>query len=163
MMWRTVAHFVAAPPPADWRDWLATRLRQRPRRLGAWAELALYGARQCLDAAGEATLPPQALLCVASLSGSVSATRATVEQCRDGLPMPFSFLQSQPSQMLAALCQHLAWQGDARFVVSRDPQAVLRLAQIESGSAGLLLGWVEEGAAAARTEWWRLVPRSVEP
>lgn len=38
------------PVPSDWRDQLVLRLEQRPRRLGTWAELALYGALQCLDA-----------------------------------------------------------------------------------------------------------------
>lgn len=161
--WCTVAHFGAEPPEPQWRDALAMRLGQRPRRLGAWAELALYGARQCLDAAGETTLPADAALRVASLYGPQSATRTASEQCRSGLPMPFGFLQSQPSQMLAALSQHLGWQGDARFFASRDAQAVLTQAQNEAGTpAGLLLGWVEEAneplGRVMRTEWWRLVP-----
>lgn len=162
--WHTVAHFVADPPEPLWRDALAARLGQRPRRIGGWAELALYGARQCLDAAGETTLPPEAALRVASLFCANAATRSSVEQCRSGLPMPFGFLQSQPSQMLAALSQHLGWQGDARFVAGRDPQAVLELVQREAADtpAGLLLGWVEEGNEAQgrpmRCEWWRLVP-----
>jgi hypothetical protein len=71
--------------------------------------------------------------------------------------MPFTFLQSQPSQMLAALCQHLPWGGDARFVLSRDTQALLRLVQLECGPAGLLLGRVDEGALP-HSEWWRMVP-----
>lgn len=55
--WRTVAHFAADPLPVDWRDQLAHRLGRRPRRVGLWTELAMFGARQCLDAAGEAALP----------------------------------------------------------------------------------------------------------
>ena len=156
--WHTLAHHDAAVPP-DWRERLIARLAQRPRRIGAWAELALYGARMCLDDAGEETLPAGALLCVASLRGPVEATRAAMaERTGRGAPMPFTFLQSQPSQMLAALCQHLPWGGDARFVLSRDPQSLLRLAQLECGAAGLLLGFVDEGAAP-RSEWWRMVPR----
>ena len=42
--WHTLAHH-GAPPPPDWRERLAVRLGKRPRRLGAWAELAVYGAR----------------------------------------------------------------------------------------------------------------------
>ncbi len=154
--WRTLAHH-AAPPPPDWRERLAARLGQRPRRVGVWAELALHGALQCLEDADEPSLPGGAFLCVASERGAESATRAAIEQLGQGLPLPFSFLQSQPSQMLAALCQHLHWSGDARFVLSRDPQALLRLAQREAGPAGLLLGWVDEGVPA-RSEWWRMVP-----
>lgn len=153
------AHVVAAPPPADWREWLAARLQQRPRRMGSWAELALYGARRCLDAAGETTLPADALLRVGSRMGPLSATRAVIEQCRDGLPMPYAFLQSQPSQMLAAVSQQLAWQGDARFVAGGDRPWLIGQAQLEARSGGVLFGWLDEalGDEAANTEWWRFV------
>ena len=153
----TTAHFAAAPPPSDWRQWLAIRLQQRPRRIGIWAELALYGARKCLDLANEQALPAGALLRVGSRYGPLAATRASVEQSRHGLPMPFVFLQSQPSQMIAALSQQLAWQGDALFIVTRDAQSLLQLAQFESGKAGGLVGWVEEDTRGEtmHTEWWR--------
>jgi len=159
--WIVMAHVGLTPPPAGWRDDLARRLGQRPRRLGTWAELALYGARQCLDAAGEPTLPKDAVLRVASQAGPRLATRTAVSQCDTGLPMPFAFLQSQPSQMLGALSQHLGWRGDARFLVTPDHASMLHLAQAEAGPAGLLLGWVEEGDAAGQgqqSEWWRLLP-----
>jgi hypothetical protein len=154
---RLRARFVADPPPGDWREALAARLGQRPRRIGLWAELALYGARLCLDAGGTARLPVDASLRVASLGASTSATRLALEQCRTALPMPFTFLQSQPSQMLAALSLHLEWQGDARFMLSHDRDALLRLCQSECGAGGLLLGWVEEANgpdAAPSSEWW---------
>jgi hypothetical protein len=154
--WHTIAH-EGATPPEDWRAQLAARLGRRPRRIGLWAELALYGARRCLDAAGEATLPAQALLCVASLRGPVAVTRATIDQLATGLPMPFGFLQSQPSQMIAALCEALAWQGDARFMLTRDAQVLRALVLREAGPEGVLLGWVDEGTVL-RSEWWRLAP-----
>lgn len=154
--WRTTTHPRALP--ADWHARLCERLGQRPRRLGGWAELALYGARACLDAAGEDSLPHGALLVVASLRGAVDATRAAIAQtAASGLPKPFTFLQSQPSQMLAALCQHLRWDGDARFMLTRDRATLERLALLESGPGGVLLGWVDEGPQAG-SEWWRLVP-----
>lgn len=155
--WHVQAHVVVDPLPADWRDRLAQRLRERPRRIGAWAELALYGALLCLDAAHEAAPPAGALLRVASLSGPIGAAHAATQQAMSGLPMPFTFMQSQPSQMLAALSRDLAWQGDARFIVGRDREALLQLALQESGAAGLLIGWVEEDRS---TEWWRFVPES---
>jgi hypothetical protein len=159
--WRTLAH-QGPGLPTDWHARLCTRLGQRPRRIGAWAEMALYGARACLDAAGEGRLPDGALLWVASLRGPVQATRAGIEQLGSGGTLPFTFLQSQPSQMLAALCQHLRWDGDARFVLSRDALSLRRLAQLEVGPPGLLLGWVDEGTdgdpALGRSEWWRLRP-----
>ncbi|MCM5679177.1 hypothetical protein M8A51_06490 [Schlegelella sp. S2-27] len=157
---RTAAHFVAAPPPAGWQEWLTQRLGRRPRRIGAWSELALYGAVQCLDLAGESTLPAGVALRVASLRGPMRAARACIEQSTSGLPMPFTFLQSQPSQLLAALSHYLDWQGDARLVVAREPAAVLALAQLEAGPSGVLLGWVEEEhqGHGMQTQWWRLVP-----
>lgn len=153
--WHTLAHIVVDPLPSDWRAQLAERLGQRVRRIGPWAELALYGARLCLDSAREAALPSGAQLRVASLAASLSAARTVTEQARFDLPMPFVFMQSQPSQMLAALSRHLAWQGDARFTLCRDRHAVLQLAQLECSTAGLLIGWVEEDRC---TEWWRMVP-----
>lgn len=153
LRWRTLAHFAADPLPPGWRDRLWQRLGERPRRLGIWAELALYGARFCLDDADEAVLSPAASLWVCSLSGPRSATRAVSEQTHAGLTMPFTFLQSQPSQLLAALGLYLQWTGDARFMVSRHHLAVRRLAELEAGAAGFLIGLVEEDL---RTEWWRI-------
>jgi hypothetical protein len=152
--WHTLAHILADPLPGDWRDQLAMRLGERPRRIGSWAELALYGARLCLDAAGEPALPAGAQMRIASLSGPLRATQMIAGQARTGLPMPFAFMQSQPSQMLAALSRHLAWQGDARFTLCRDRHAILQLAQQECSAAGVLIGWVEEERS---TEWWRMV------
>ncbi|RYY52962.1 MAG: hypothetical protein EOO24_64695, partial [Comamonadaceae bacterium] len=82
---KLAAHIVLAPPPADWRDALAARLGQRPRRIGVWAELALHGARQCLDAAGEPALQPDARVRVMSFSGARSATHASMDAFRAGL------------------------------------------------------------------------------
>ncbi|MDM0115336.1 hypothetical protein QTI66_24520 [Variovorax sp. J22R133] len=156
--WRLVAHVVADPPPPGWREALAARLGARPRRIGVWAELALHGAWQCLDAAGEAALPPGARLRVASLSGPQSATRSSLVQLRSGLPMPFEFMQSQPGLMLAALAKGLAWQGDASFMVCRDRPLLMRAALHGAGPDGLLLGWIEQEGDALRSEWWRCVP-----
>ena len=153
--WRVLAHIEVDPLPDDWRAQLAARLGHRPRRIGAWTELAIHGARLCLDAAQEDVLSPGAQLRVASLSGPKLATHAIAAQAHASVPMPFSFMQSQPSQMLAALGQQLGWVGDARFTVCRDRQVLLQLAQLEAGPAGVLIGWVEEDL---RTEWWRLAP-----
>lgn len=150
------SHVVLDPLPADWRDQLALRLGTRPRRIGAWAELALLGARLCLDAAQEEHLPTGALLRIVGVHGPMGATRVVAEQATQGLPLPFTFMQSQPSQTLAALGQHLGWQGDARYVLSRNKASSLQLAQLECGPAGLLIGTVEEDR---RTEWWRYTHR----
>ena len=44
---------LAAPPPADWREQLAQMLGAKPRRIGTWAELGMYGALCCMADAGE--------------------------------------------------------------------------------------------------------------
>lgn len=157
--WRLAAHVAEAPPPPDWRDALARRLGQRPRRIGPWAELAMYGALQCLDAACVAQLPTGARLRVASLSGPQGATRASVAQfCNGELPLPFTFMQTQPGTMLAAIGQALGWQGDAAFLACRDAQALRRLALQGAGPQGVLIGWVEQDGDALRSEWWYWVP-----
>jgi hypothetical protein len=161
--WQCVAHVVSDPPTADWRDALARRLGERPRRIGIWAELAIHGARACLDLAGEDVLPVGARMRVAGFSGAMSATRAATQQGARGLlPMPFGFMQSQPGQMLAAVGASLGWRGDASFMLGRDAPALLRLAQLGAGPQGLLFGRVEEtqqeDAVRLRTEWWRFVP-----
>jgi len=165
LTWRTVAHVVAHPPPDDWRDALATRLGRRPRRVGLWTELAMYGARACLDAAGEAALPAGARLRVTSQRGAWEATRAGLAQLDMGLPMPFTFMQSQPALMLAEVGRCLDWQGDASFMLCRDPARPLALSQLGAGPYGLLFGVVEEacGDAPPRTEWWRLLPTDQAP
>lgn len=156
-----------APVPPDWRDQLATRLGKRPRRIGLWAELALFGARQCLDANGIDVLSPHAVVRVASAHGPVEALALVGATCEEGLlPMPFDFLQSQPSQMLAALSAHLQWRGDACFVALDAWEPLLALMQSEAGVlqrralqmqrpwAGLLVGHVDLGPApVSRWRW----------
>ena len=158
--WRTVALVVAHPPPDDWRAPLATRLGRRPRRVGLWTELAMYGALRCLDAAGEAALPAGARLRVTSRRGAWEATRAGLAQLDAGLPMPFTFMQGQPALMLAEVGRSLDWQGDASFMLCRDLARPLALSQLGAGRDGLLFGVVEEtfGDVPPRSEWWRLVP-----
>lgn len=151
--------FQAAPPHEHWRGELAQRLGSRPRRIGLWSELALYGALACLDDAHEYQLPHDASILVASRHGPVEATRAVLDQGREDLPMPLTFLQTQPSQMLAVLAAHLRWRGDACFINACNLLEVLSLAAVRSGEAGLLLGWVDE-IGGGRTSWLRLRPAS---
>ena len=155
---RTQAGFSSGHwPPDNWREQLATRLGYRPRRIGILAELALFGALDCLDAAKETSLPGDVVLQVCSLHGSASAISQVLEQNREGLPMPFSFLQSQTSQVLPALAAALNWQGDASVVLARNPMDLAMLACHQAGGAGMLLGWVEE-EKPGRSVWLRLAP-----
>lgn len=155
--WRIAGRYFASPPPADWRTHLATRLGHRPRRIGEWVELALWGARLCLDHAGEGDLPEGALLSLSSLHGPDIALRTALQQARDGVPMPIAFLSSQPSQALPALAKYLGWQGNGRCLTTRDPRLALRLACLEAGAEGMLLGWVDEDAPG-KSIWLRLLP-----
>lgn len=155
---RTPAAYTADNwPPENWRDKLVTRLGYRPRRIGILAELALFGALDCLDTAKERELPRDVLLRVCSSCGPVSAISQVLEQNKEGLPLPFGFLQSQISQILPALAGGLNWQGDAGVVMARNPMSLALLASQQAGQCGMLLGWVEEGNPC-RSYWLRLVP-----
>ena len=158
--WRIIGRQFAAPP-ADWRAQLATRLGQRPRRIGAWVELALWGARQCLDQAGDAHLPANALLSLSTLNGPDIALRSALEQATEGVPMPITFLNSQPSQALPALAQYLGWQGNGRCMTTREPGLALQLACLEAGKDGLLAGWTDEDAPG-KSIWLRLMPTTLD-
>jgi hypothetical protein len=148
---------VDAAPPPDWREQLAQMLGARPRRIGTWAELGLYGALRCMAAAGEATLPPDAQIWLGSRRGTYAATASVLEQLRDDLPMPLAFLQTQPSQMLALLAARLEWKGHACFVAGAGPQSLLRLAAAQAAKGGVLLGQVDEMDGGS-TSWLRLLP-----
>lgn len=143
------------PPTADWRERLARMLGEKPRRIGLWAELGLYGALCCMADAGETALPDDALLLVASRSGTHVATRAALDQMRDDLPMPLTFLQTQPSQLLALLAARLTWQGNACFLAGASLDEAFALAEIQAGRGGALVGWVDDADDGA-TEWRRL-------
>lgn len=143
------------PPAADWRQQLATMLGERPRRIGLWAELGLYGALRCVADAGEPTLPHDAVLVVASRCGTHAATRAALEQMRDDLPMPLTFLQTQPSQLLALLAERLDFTGNAVFLAGATLAEARTLAELQAGPRGALVGWLDDLDGGA-TEWLRL-------
>lgn len=158
-VYRISARFVARPPSIDWREQLAIRLGSRPRRLGRWAELGLYGALECLAIDGECTLAERAAMVLSSQHGPALAMRSALAQAREDLPLPLTFLQTQPSQLLATLSAQLRWCGDARFITHRNPLAVLALALViaDSQADGLLLGWVNE-LETESSLWLRLHP-----
>lgn len=146
-----------APPPADWREQLTAMLGERPRRIGAWAELGLYGALRCMADAGEATLPEGAMLVLASHSGTHAATATALAQMREDLPMPLIFLQTQPSQLLALLATRLGWQGNACFLAGAGLPEAQSFAAAIAGGEGALLGWVDDRDGGA-SQWLRLQP-----
>jgi len=148
---------VASPPPPDWREQLAGMLGAKPRRIGNWAELGLYGALSCLADAGETSLPPDTLLTLGSRRGTYMPTAQVLEQMHDDLPMPLTFLQTQPSQLLALLAAQMRWRGSAQFIAGGTPPALLQLASAQCGAAGVLLGWVDEMDGGSSL-WLRLKP-----
>lgn len=148
---------IAAPPPVDWREHLTKMLGAKPRRIGTWAELGLYGALRCMANAGEKTLPPEAQIWLGSRHGTYVATDVVLKQLREDLPMPMAFLQTQPSQLLALLAAQMDWKGHACFVAGAKPEAILRLAAAQAGKDGVLLGWLDE-TDGGKSDWLRLLP-----
>ena len=146
---------IEAPPIVNWREQLAQMLGEKPRRIGQWAELGLYGALRCMADAGEAALPANALLMVASRSGTHVATRVALDQMGDDLPMPLTFLQTQPSQLLALLAARLCWQGNASFLAGASLDEARMLAEAMPDRGGALVGWVDDANGGA-TEWLRM-------
>jgi hypothetical protein len=151
---------IAAPPPADWRKQLAQMLGAKPRRIGIWAELGMYGALCCMADADEKTLPQDAQIWLGSRRGTYAATATVLEQLREDLPMPLAFLQTQPSQLLALLAAQMDWKGHACFAAGANPLDLLLLAAAQAGEAGLLLGMVDEMDGGS-TNWLRLRPGTV--
>ena len=156
-VYRISARCLAQPPEPDWRAQLARRLGARPRRLGRWAELGLYGALECLGADAHGSMAQHAALLLSSQHGPAMAMRSALEQAREGMLLPLTFLQTQPSQLLAALSAQLCWRGDARFIAHADPLALLALALAGKPADGLLIGWVDE-LETERSVWLRLEP-----
>lgn len=152
---------LATPSPADWREQLAQLLGAKPRRIGNWAELGLYGAMLCLADAGEKALPTDAMLMLTSRRGTYAATDSALAQMCDGLPMPLTFLQTQPSQLLALLAAQMDWTGHACFLAAALPQDLLRLASVQTGRGGVLLGCVDETEGGS-SNWLRLRPDAPE-
>jgi hypothetical protein len=148
---------IAAPPPADWREQLAQTLGAKPRRIGIWAELGLYGALRCMADAGEKILLQDAQIWLGSRRGTYAATDIVLEQLREGLPMPMAFLQTQPSQLLALLAAQTDWNGHACFVAGAEPLGILRLAAAQAGKGGVLFGWLDEMDGGV-SNWLRLRP-----
>ncbi|HEX5127035.1 MAG TPA: hypothetical protein VFW00_09875 [Rhodocyclaceae bacterium] len=161
-VWHVTGRCIAHPPPPGWRDDLIARLGQRPRRIGVWSELASYGALRCLEDAQEVALPRDSIVRVSSKAGTATAFTNALRQSHEGYLLPVSFLQSQPSQMLAALVNHLNWRGDASYITCADPLAEISLACAEAHHRGMLIGWVDD-SPILRSVWLRIVPSAAPP
>lgn len=162
--YRVMARQIGAIPD-NWQDELAALLGNRPRRIGGWVALGLWGALRCLQQADALRPAADLRIRIATLDGPRQAIEKALNESLDsGVPMPFSFLQSQPSQLLARLAAALEWQGDARLVTHRDPARLIRLALIEAtGQSGdILMGWLDEATPSqpARSTWLLLRPET---
>ena len=104
------------PVPSDWRDQLVTLLGNRPRRLSTWCELGLFGALTCLQphflSTGKSALSSDIAIKLITQLGSIVASKKAIAQMRDGLPMPFTFMQTLTGQLFNALGAALGWHGD---------------------------------------------------
>jgi len=153
--WIVTGRCDATPLPAGWREELAGMLGAKPRRIGLWAEMALYGALRCMADACESSLPTGAVLMLASPQGARAATEAVLAQMADDLPMPMAFLQTQPTQVLALLSERLAWRGHACFFAGADLAEVQAMAEPLARAGGMLLGKADESGTGS-SNWLRL-------
>lgn len=131
------------PITESWRADLIAMLGGKPRRLSTWCELGLLGALSCVKTAQPSFLPSAVPIRVYTESGTISATRRALEQNKEHTPMPFTFMQTQPSQLFNALGGALAWNGDGATLSSQNLQQYETFA-LQEVQQSVLLAWVEE-------------------
>lgn len=161
------------PPDPNWREQLIHLLGSKPRRLSSWCELGMYGALKCFQnveqipvthislldnplphAGSPATqfpatrmpldrLPSDVALRVFSEYGTIAATRSALDQACEFLPMPFTFMQTQPGQLFNALGTTLGWHGDGYSTTYENRQQG-EAALLNSFKQSALLAWVDE-------------------
>lgn len=135
--------YVNAPIEKDWSAQLVKLLGSKPRRLSRWCELGLYGALSCIKQSGKTGLPSDVAIRVYSEYGTLNATRAAIEQADEHLPMPFTFMQTQPCQIFNALGTALGWHGDG-CAVSSVTRLQSEIALLQSIKQSALLAWVDD-------------------
>lgn len=141
------------PVDHDWQAQLASLLGSKPRRLSRWCELGLFGALACIGQTGQRHLSNQVAIRIDSESGTLHATRAALAQANEHLPMPFTFMQTQPSQLFHALGTALNWHGAGYTTccsrrAQRDAMLLLGIGQ------AALLGRVDEEPALVSHWIW---------
>jgi hypothetical protein len=131
------------PIPNDWNAQLVTLLGSKPRRLSHWCELGLYGALSCIKQSGQTSLSSDVAIRVYSEYATVNATRMAMEQAAEHLPMPFTFMQTQPCQIFNALGTAVGWHGDG-YVTSSVNRQQCEIALLQNIQQSALLAWVDE-------------------
>jgi len=140
---------------------LAPRAREQfggdVRRAGTFAQLCLLGAQACLDG-----MPRRSSLGIlwGSTYGAREAARAAIREVADGeLVMPFTMIGTLPHLAATLLAQQGAPVMRAAFVHLQPAGWPWLLSLARAWLAGceqVLLGWVEESAAAGephRSHW----------
>ncbi|HWV16389.1 MAG TPA: hypothetical protein VN030_13230 [Cellvibrio sp.] len=145
------------PVTDDWRQQLIELLGSKPRRLSHWCELGLWGALSCIRRAGQSGLPNSVAIRICCELGAIAATRAALAQTREGLPMPFTFMQTQPGQIFNALGSALGWHGDGLISIYNNPGAG-EAALLQGLSHSALLAWVDE-EPQPKSDWIYLETR----
>jgi hypothetical protein len=132
-----------APIENDWGTQLVALLGSKPRRLSRWCELGLYGALSCIRQSEQTGLSSDVAIRVYSEYATINATRMAMEQATEHLPMPFTFMQTQPCQIFNALGAAVGWHGDG-YVTSSINRKQSGLALLQGIKQSALLAWVDE-------------------
>jgi hypothetical protein len=132
-----------APIENDWGAQLVTLLGSKPRRLSRWCELGLYGALLCIKQSGQTDLSSDVAIRVYSEYATINATRMAMEQATEHLPMPFTFMQTQPCQIFNALGAAVGWHGDG-YVTSSMNRHQSEVALLQDIQQSALLACVDE-------------------
>lgn len=143
------------PIQNDWPVQLATLLGSKPRRLSRWCELGLYGALSCIKTGnaqqGSAQFSNEVVIRVYTENSTINASLQAIAQSLEHLPMPFTFMQTQPGQLFNAIGTAIDWHGDGSTVAGRCREETgIALLQTLKGRA--LIGWVDE-VPVANSRW----------
>lgn len=141
------------PIAHDWAAQLAALLGSKPRRLSRWCELGLFGALSCIRQSTPSDLSSDVAIRVYSEYGTLNATRTAMEQAREHLPMPFTFMQTQPCQIFNALGNAVNWHGDG-CAVSSATRRQSEIALLQDIWRSSLLAWVDEMPEAVSRWIW---------
>lgn len=147
----------------DWNLQLVDLLGSKPRRLSRWCELGLFGALSCIRKAGQTHLPNDVAIRVYTEYGTMNATRMAMVQASEHLPMPFTFMQTQPGQLFNALGTALDWHGDG-YTTSSDNRRHSEIALLRTIKHSSLLAWVDdEPELISRWTWLEEAEADFEP
>jgi hypothetical protein len=143
--------------PEAAREKIRARLGHLPRRLGAFAELALAGLIELPE-----PMPGSALI-LGTSTGPRAETRLVLDDLGAGLAlMPFGFIQSQIGVSLAALAAQCPGLARATTVFATGPfwpeAGALAAGWLEEGLPQVFAGYVEcRNEAAGISSWscWR--------